>query len=247
MTPTDQTANSVQPTVDAAGRDRYDARDEEMTARGFPGTFVQRDKIEPAIITRDGALTMVDPRPYASLLFDSAGAPTMAPQMVTYLCGPDPTRGTVKRLIAALEALKDRDERGYGMLVARFDEGKSYRRIAADYGVCHSTAHATILRCVEQLTDWLDAQAATDLEQAALTSGALDADDEDGGVEAAAMAEETPPVAVAHARAEEQAPTVVVAASTVSVDAGERLPTPIDEYWRAVERRRARDAYERGA
>lgn len=240
-----------QPDTDARGRDRYSERDEEATNRAFPGTFVTRDKVEPAIVARDGGLVMIDPRPYASLLFDSAGAPIMAPQMLTFLAGPDPKRGTVKRLITALESLKDRDERGYGMLVARYDDGHSYRRIGTDYGVCHATAHATILRCVEQLTDWVSAAEATELEQAALTTGSLDGDDEDGDEDGAAdLAEETPPAAVAHARAEEQSPAVVVAASTTStarVDAGERAPAPLDAYWRAVERRRARDAYERGA
>lgn len=82
-----------QPDTDARGRDRYSERDEEMTARGFPGTFVTRDKIEAGIVARDGALTMIDPRPYASLLYDGAGMPVLSTQMLTYLAGPDPQRG----------------------------------------------------------------------------------------------------------------------------------------------------------
>jgi len=220
-----------QPDTDARGRDRYDARDEEMTARGFPGTFVTRDKIESGLIARDGVPTMIDPRPYASLLYDSAGMPTMSPQMVTYLCGPDPKRGAVKRLITALQALKDRDERAYGMLCARFDEGRSYARIGADFGVHGSTAHATILRCVEALTDWLGAQAATDLERSALEAGSLD---DDAG-------------AVPKAGADQDRDEGRTLPPRTASPAPEATPTPLDAYWRAVDRRRARDAYVRGA
>ncbi len=227
-----------QPDTDARGRDRYDARDEEMTARGFPGTFVTRDKIEAGIVARDGALTLIDPRPYASLLYDGAGMPVLSPQMLTYLCGPDPKRGAVKRLLTALQALKDRDERAYGMLCARFDEGHSYARIGADFGVCRSTAHATILRCVEALTDWLDTRAAMDLERAALEAGSLD-DDAGDAPEA--------PASVTPARTQGQEQGLPLVAAPPMPDEAGSAPTSLDAYWRAVERRRARDAYERGA
>ncbi len=124
------------------------------------------------------------------------------------------------------------------MLCARFDEGHSYARIGVDFGVCRSTAHTTILRCVEALTDWLDTRAAMDLEQAALEAGSLD-DDADGVPEARAA------VIPAPTQWQEQA-LPLVAASLMPDEAG-RAPTSLDAYWRAVERRRARDAYERGA
>ncbi len=133
---------------------------------------------------------------------------------------------------AVQQALKDRDERAYGMLCARFDEGHSYARIGADFGVCHSTAYTTILRCVEALTDWLDARAAMDLERGALEAGSLD-DDADGAPEARAAA------------APDQALPLVDAAP--APDKAGSAPTSLDAYWRAVERRRVRDAYERGA
>jgi len=231
-------STGIQPDTDAQGHDRYSERDEDLTARGFPGTFVTRDKIEAGIVARDGALTMIDPRPYASLLYDGAGMPVLSTQMLTYLAGPDPQRGAVKRLITALQALKDRDERAYGMLCARFDEGHSYARIGADFGVCRSTAHTTILRCVEALTDWLDTRAAMDLEQAALEAGSLD-DDAGDAPEAPAAVDPAP------TQGQEQA-LPLVAASLMPDEAG-RAPTSLDAYWRAVERRRARDAYERGA
>jgi len=229
----------IQPDTDARGRDRYSERDEDLTARGFPGTFVTRDKIEAGIVARDGALTMIDPRPYASLLYDGAGMPVLSPQMLTYLAGPDPQRGAVKRLITALQALKDRDERAYGMLCARFDEGHSYARIGVDFGVCRSTAHATILRCVEALTDWLDTRAAMDLEQAALEAGSLDDDAEHLAPEARAA------VIPAPTQGQEQALPLVDASP--APDKAGSAPTSLDAYWRAVERRRVRDAYERGA
>jgi len=227
-----------QPDTDARGRDRYSERDEDLTARGFPGTFVTRDKIEAGLVTRDGALTMIDPRPYASLLYDGAGMPLLSTQMLTYLAGPDPQRGAVKRLITALQALKERDERAYGMLCARFDEGHSYARIGADFGVCRSTAHTTILRCVEALTDWLDARAAMELERAALEAGSLD---DDAGASGASAA----PVIPAPTQGQEQG--LPLGAAPPMPDEAGRAPTSLDAYWRAVERRRARDAYERGA
>ncbi len=230
----------IQPDTDARGRDRYSERDEDLTARGFPGTFVTRDKIEAGIVARDGALTMIDPRPYASLLYDGAGMPVLSAQMLTYLCGPDPKRGAVKRLITALQALKDRDERAYGMLCARFDEGHSYARIGADFGVCRSTAHTTILRCVEALTDWLDTRAAMDLEQAALEAGSLD-DDAGDAPEARAA------VIPAPTQGQEQEPALPLVAAPLAPGEAESAPASLDAYWRAVERRRARDAYERGA
>jgi len=228
----------IQPDTDARGRDRYSERDEDLTARGFPGTFVTRDKIEAGIVARDGALTMIDPRPYASLLYDGAGMPVLSTQMLTYLAGPDPQRGAVKRLITALQALKDRDERAYGMLCARFDEGHSYARIGADFGVCRSTAHTTILRCVEALTDWLDTRAAMDLEQGALEAGSLD---DDAGDAPEARASDIP----VRTQGQEQGLPLVAAPPTP--DEAGASPAWLDAYWRAVERRRARDAYERGA
>jgi len=220
--------NAIQPDVDDVGRDHYDEADEEATRKGFPGTFIVRDKVEPGYVeegVNKGA--MIDPRPYASLLYDGCGMPTMAPQLLTYLAGPEPKPKRVKMLIKALLAFKEEDAKGYAMVISRFEHGRSYRNIGEEYGVSKDTARHAVLDFVEYLTDRVDRQWAAELEHAAYEAGAL-ADDNDEGL----TYQDTAPPAPKMLPPEDQPFT--------------RL-TPIESYWRMVKKRAAHAAYERGA
>lgn len=220
--------NTIQPDVDKAGRDHYDEGDEEARENGFPGTFTVKDKFEAGKIdepTHSHFGDVILPRPYPSLLYDGYGMPVMAPQLLNYLAGPEPKRNKVTLLIKGLTAFRDEDERGFQMVHARFELGHSYRRIGLDFDVHHTTAHSTITHFVEQVTDWVDARWAAELERAACEKGSL-ADDE--GV------------------TERDTTSLTSSPATSGADVPAHRPTAIESYWRMVKKRAAHAAYERG-
>jgi len=226
--------NAIQPDVDEAGRDHYDEKDTKEEDKGSTGTFVQRDKIDSGFV-EEGAHKgqMIDPRPYADLLYDMAGSPRMAPQMLTFLAGPEPRPKRLKMLIKALLAFKEDDEKGFAMVMSRFEHGRSYRNIGEEFGVSKDTARHAVLACVEHITDRVDRQWAAELEHAAYEAGSLDDDEGMTYQDAARLGLVVAPTPTPKMLPLEDQPFT-------------RL-TPIESYWRIVKKRAAHAAYERGA
>jgi len=175
--------NSVQPDVDTKGRDHYSDTDAQQEDKGSIGTFILRDKIESGFVD-EGVHKglMIDPRPYADLLYDMAGSPRMAPAMLTYLAGPERKPKRVRQLIKALDAFRERDEKGFALVMARFDEDRpaterTYAHLAAEFGMSKTACYNCVIDFVTTCTDWADSQWAGELERSAQAAGSLDDDE----------------------------------------------------------------------
>jgi len=221
----------------AETKEAEDRADEEHKASAFPGTYVVRDKYESGVILlgdKKGAVSF--PRPNAPLLIGPLGTPALSGQVLTYLEGPpeddDPDKAlSVKRLLKAMDRLRDDDPQAFLVVAARFglidregNEGKgtwgdtlSWAEIADRFAVPPSTARDAVARFVERMADVAPLARAAELEHGAAASGAIDPAD-------------LPP---APWRAPEDAPFT--------------MPSPLDVYRHKMRTKAKRDAYERGA